>query len=214
MMNKITNIEVQKKNKNRVNVYIDEEFAFGCDAEIIYKYGIKKNNEVNAKQLMEIMEEENFIKCKTSALRIIERTYKTEKEITDKLREKGYDEKSINRTIDFMVEYNLLNDKKYTDMYVKDKIKVQGINKIKYTLLRKGVCDEVIRDKITNISKDDEKEGALKLAQKKYNQIINREQDKYKVSQKLYRFLASKGYDYDCINDVIKKVINIDNFME
>lgn len=214
MMNKITNIEVQKKNKNRVNVYIDEEFAFGCDAEIIYKYGIKKNNEVNAKQLMEIMEEENFIKCKTSALRIIERTYKTEKEITDKLREKGYDEKSINKTIDFMVEYNLLNDKKYTDMYVKDKIKVQGINKIKYTLLRKGVCDEVIRDKIINISKDDEKEGALKLAQKKYNQIINREQDKYKVSQKLYRFLASKGYDYDCINDVIKKVINIDNFME
>lgn len=42
MMNKITNVEVQKKNKNRVNVYIDEEFAFGCDAEIVYKYGIKK----------------------------------------------------------------------------------------------------------------------------------------------------------------------------
>lgn len=213
-MNKITNVEVQKKNKNRVNVYIDEEFAFSCDAEIVYKYGIKKNNEVNAKQLMEIMEEENFVKCKNSALRIIERTYKTEKEITDKLREKGYDEKSINRTIDFMEEYNLLNDKKYTDMYIKDKIKVQGINKIKYNLLRKGVCEEVIRDKITNISKDDEKEGALKLAQKKYNQIINREQDKYKVSQKLYRFLVSKGYDYDCINEVIKKVINIDSFME
>jgi regulatory protein len=213
-MNKITNVEVQKKNKNRVNVYIDEEFAFSCDVEIVYKYGIKKNNEVNAKQLMEIMEEENFVKCKNSALRIIERTYKTEKEITDKLREKGYDEKSINRTIDFMEEYNLLNDKKYADMYIKDKIKVQGINKIKYNLLRKGVCEEVIRDKITNISKDDEKEGALKLAQKKYNQIINREQDKYKVSQKLYRFLVSKGYDYDCINEVIKKVINIDSFME
>lgn len=213
-MNKITNVEVQKKNKNRVNVYIDEEFAFSCDAEIVYKYGIKKNNEVNAKQLIEIMEEENFVKCKNSALRIIERTYKTEKEITDKLREKGYDEKSINRTIDFMEEYNLLNDKKYADMYIKDKIKVQGINKIKYNLLRKGVCEEVITDKITNISKDDEKEGALKLAQKKYNQIINREQDKYKVSQKLYRFLVSKGYDYDCINEVIKKVINMDSFME
>lgn len=213
-MNKITNVEVQKKNKNRVNVYIDEEFAFGCDAEIVYKYGIKKNNQVDAKQLMEIMEEENFIKCKTAALRIIERTYKTEKEIIDKLREKGYDEKSINRTIDFMEEYNLINDRKYTEMYLKDKIKVQGINKIKYTLLRKGVCEEVIKDKITSISRDDEKEVALKLAQKKYSQITNREQDKYKISQKLYRFLASKGYDYDCINDVIKKVINIDSFME
>ena len=30
-MNKITDIEVQKRNKDRVNIYIDGEFTFDCD---------------------------------------------------------------------------------------------------------------------------------------------------------------------------------------
>ncbi len=41
-MNKITNIEVQKRNEERVNIYIDNEFAFACYKELVYKEGLKK----------------------------------------------------------------------------------------------------------------------------------------------------------------------------
>lgn len=213
-MNKITNVEVQKKNKDRVNVFVDEEFSFACDGEIVYKYNIKKGNIVNVDELKEIMEEDNFIKCKSSVLRTIEKTYKTEKEIIDKLKDKGFEEKTIKRTLEFLKEYNFLNDKKYTEMFVKDKIKAQGRNKIKFTLMKKGVCEQLIKDKINNIDKDEEFNGALTLAQKKYNLLVKREEDKFKISQKLYRFLAGKGYGYDCINKVIKQVLNSEDFME
>lgn len=213
-MNKITNVEVQKRNKDRFNVFVDEEFSFACDGEIVYKYDIKKGNIVNVDELKEIMEEDNFIKCKSSALRTIEKTYKTEKEIIDKLKDKGFEEKTIKRTLEFLKEYNFLNDKKYTEMFVKDKIKAQGRNKIKFTLMKKGVCEELIKDKINNIDKDEEFNGALTLAQKKYNLIVKREEDKFKIAQKLYRFLAGKGYGYDCINKVIKQVLNSEDFME
>ena len=33
MSNIITKIEVQKRNKDRVNVYINEEFNFACSSE-------------------------------------------------------------------------------------------------------------------------------------------------------------------------------------
>ena len=36
-MNIITKIEVGKRNKERVNIYIDEEYAFSISAELIYK---------------------------------------------------------------------------------------------------------------------------------------------------------------------------------
>ena len=36
-MGSITEISVQKKNKNRCNIYIDNIFAFGVSNELIYK---------------------------------------------------------------------------------------------------------------------------------------------------------------------------------
>lgn len=31
----ITKIEIQKKNKERVNIYLDEEYAFSISAELV-----------------------------------------------------------------------------------------------------------------------------------------------------------------------------------
>lgn len=213
-MNKITNIETQKKNPKRVNVYVDEEFSFACDAEIVYRQGLKKGNTIDLISIKEIVNEDEFIKCKNSALRIVEKAYKTEKEIKDKLIEKGFPESVIKRTFEFLKEYNLLNDKRYADMYVKDKIKNQGRNKIKYSLMRKGVSEELIEEKISSIDVEDEKEIAFAMAKKKYDVLCKREQDKYKLSQKLFRFLIGKGYSFECSNAVVKKIINNNEFME
>ena len=213
-MSKITKIEFQKRNKDRVNVFVDEEFSFACDGELIYKFNLSKSKEVDIESLIEIINEDNFKKCKTTALRIVERSYKTQKEIKDKLILKGYDNKSIEKTIMFLKEYNFLNDDSYVDMYVKDRIRNQGKNKIKYNLLRKGVSEEVIEDKINNIDSSLEEKTAYNLCLKKYNQLIKRENDNYKLYQKLYRFLASKGYDFTCVSEIVKKVMNINDFME
>ena len=138
-MNKITNIEVQKRNEERVNIYIDNEFAFACYKELVYKEGLKKDMEVEIDSLKKIIAEEEFLKCKNSALRIVEKAYKTEKEMVDKLLQKGYEGIIIEKTIAFLKEYNFLNDEKYTLMYAKDKSKIQGKNKIKYSLMKKKV---------------------------------------------------------------------------
>lgn len=212
-MGKITSIEVQKRNVNRVNVYIDEVFTFACDAELIYKQGIQKDTVIDVESIKEIVKEDEFIKCKNSALRTVEKTYKTEKELKDKLMEKGFEEDTIKKSLDFLKEYNLLNDEKYTEMYIKDRLRSQGRNKIKYSLIRKGVSEEIILDKMANIDDDDENEIAFKLAEKKFNILKKKESDKYKLSQKLFRFLLSKGYDYDCCNSVVRRLTN-NEYME
>lgn len=53
------------------------------------------------------------------------KTYKTEKELRDKLTEKGFEEDTIKRAIEFLKEYNLLNDEKYAEMYIKDRLRSQ-----------------------------------------------------------------------------------------
>lgn len=205
-MSKITNIEVQKRNEERVNIYIDEEFAFACYKEVIYKEGLKKDMLVEVEKLEKIISEEEFLRCKNSALRVVEKTYKTEKEMKDKLLQKGYEGIIIEKTIDFLKEYNFLNDEKYSLMYAKDRSKTQGKNKIKYSLMQKGVDKDTIESTLELVNGDVEIEAAYNLAAKKYRILSSRESDKYKLNQKITRFLLGKGYDYGLIKDVMKRL--------
>lgn len=207
-MNIITKIEVQKRNKERVNIYIDNEYAFSLSAELVYKRTLKVNEKIDVEEVNKIAKEDNYLKCKDTALKIVEKSYKSEKELKDKLLLKGYDNLSIDKAVGFLKEYNFLSDSNYARMYVKDKAKVQGKKKIKYDLMKKGINDSIIEKEILNINKEDEEDIAYSLALKKYNILVKRENDKYKLSQKIYRFLLSKGYDYDIVSKVIKLVIN------
>ena len=185
-MNIITKIECGNRNKNRVNIYIDEEYAFSVDMEIVYKEGL----------------------CKNAAIKIIERSYKSEKEIKDKLLKKEFDNNTVNRTLSFLKEYNLIDDEKLVSMYVKDRLRNQGEKKIKYSLMQKGVNEELIYRELNKINNDDLEDIAYNLALKKYEVLSKRENDKYKLYQKLTRYLMGRGYGYDLVSRVVKRIVN------
>lgn len=209
-MGKITDIVEQKKNKNRFNIYIDEVFAFGISGELIYKEHLKKGLVVDEEKLRKIAYEENKLKCRESALRIIERSYKTENEIKNKLLEKGYGIEEVNESVNFLKEYKFIDDRNYVKLFIKDRLRNQGKQKIKYSLKLKGISDEIIDEEISNLDREKEMEVALELASKKYTTIIKRESDKYKVREKLTRYLMGRGYDYQVAKDAVMSVLNVD----
>lgn len=210
-MGSITEISVQKKNKNRCNIYIDNVFAFGVSNELIYKENLKVGMIVDEEKLKKIAYEENLINCKETALKIIERSYKTKKEMIKRLLEKGYALEEVNETLKFLEEYNFINDESYTKAFINDRKKTQGKQKIKYALKNKGVSDEIIKEELSKLDMEKEKENANILALKKYNILIKRESDKYKLKEKIIRFLISRGYNYevakDAVNEILKSVM-------
>lgn len=206
----ITKIEVQKRNKNRVNVFLNEEFAFSCSAELIYYHNLKKNQKINTDLFEEIIREDNYLKAKNSALRVIEKSYKTEREMFEKLVGLGYDEKTSARVMKFLKEYSFVDDNKYADMFIKGKSLLWGKSKIKYMLLKKGVSEEIVENGLNEIAHDMEVTSATKLAQKRYNIIIKSESNIYKIYKKLGDYLASRGYEYIIINNVLNKLIKVD----
>lgn len=206
----ITKIEEQKRNKDRVNIYIDDEFAFAISLELVYKYKLKVNTDIDSTLLKEIALKDSLIKCKNHAIKIIERTFKTEKELSKKLKERGYEDSVIKETIDFLKEYNYINDSNYAKAYVKDKSKTSGNKKILYSLKQKGVSDDVINSALDCIDENEQLDSALLIAEKKYNNLRKRETDEYKLSQKMYRFLLSRGYSYDIAKTVLNKISKTD----
>ncbi|MEW9095015.1 MAG: recombination regulator RecX [Clostridiaceae bacterium] len=206
----VTKIEVGKRNKNRVNVYLDDEFSFACSAEIIYRFNIKAGENINLQNLEEIVEEDNYIKCKSDSLRFLGKTYKTQKQIYDKLLGKGYDTKTIDRVINFLKEYNFIDDDKYAQMYIKEKIVKEGVNKIKFSLISKGIKEEIINEKINEVDSECQEEAILKLAEKKYNQLMKTENDKRIIYKKIGDYLFRKGYSWDIIKVALNQTLKMD----
>lgn len=211
MMSKITKIEVCKRNKERVNIYIDEDFAFAIDAELVYKYNIKVDKEIDVAKLSVIAKEEEFSKCKNLALKIIGRSYKTQSEIKKKLLEKEYSEEVVLKVIDFLKEYNFIDDYTFVKMYIKDRIVNQGKNKIKYSLVTKGVDKTLIENAFLELdTTEDEEEKAFILGKKKYESLSKRESDKIKLKNKVIRYLIGRGYDYAISKEVYSKITSDD----
>ncbi|WP_040212038.1 recombination regulator RecX [Clostridium polynesiense] len=209
MDNKITKIEVQKRNKNRVNVYIDGEYKFSCHTEIVFKHNLSEGREVDIKYLEDIVKEDNFLKAKSAAFKIIEKSYKTEKEIEDKLILKGFDKETVEKIKALLKEYDFMNDEKYVKAFIKDNLKKQGKRKMLYSLSNKGVEEGIIKKELDKIQKKDLEKYAEEIAYKKYSQLKKRESDKWKLANKLTSFMLSKGYEYEMVKDIVKKIMNI-----
>lgn len=203
MDNIITKIEVGKRNKNRVNIFINEDFAFSCSADLVYYHKLTKGKKIDLELLNAIVREDSYLKGKNEALKILEKAYKSEKEIVEKLQNKGYEVDIIGKILDFLKSYDFINDEKYAEMFIKEKIKDKSKNQIKYLLLRKGINKELIQDKLENIDSSLEREVAYKLAEKKYHRIIKMEKNSYKINKKIGEYLAGKGYNFDIINSVL-----------
>lgn len=213
MQGVITKIEVQKNKKDRVNVYIDEEYSFSCSMELVYSHELKKNKIVDVDEIKDVVSDDNYIYCKETALKIIERTLKTEKEVEIKLRQKGFEENLIDKAISFLKKYDFVNDNKYIKCYVKEKIKKDGKNKIKYNLMKKGIREDLIEKELNevNIDKQQYYNTLMELARKKYEILSKKEADKLKVKKKICDYLLRKGYLWEEIKPVLNDLLKINH---
>ncbi len=141
---------------------------------------------------------------------------RSEKEIRDYLQKKISDPKNkiqlnpslIDLIIDKLKEQKFLDDREFVRAWIenRNKIKPKSLKLLKLELVRKGVDKQLIEDVLQNpdfeIITDLEK--ALMLGKKRMARYKN--EDPKKALEKLTRFLASKGFDWDTIKKVIDRI--------
>lgn len=201
---KITKIEPQR-NSERVNIYINGEFAFGLMREIQYKYGLREDTEVDKQFIDEILLEEEWLKSKDKALRFLSYRQRSHKEIEDKLKKEGFSQQIINRTIEFLKSYNLIDDLTFAKNFMTDKSNINkyGPERIKYELYMKGIPEDIINKVMDEY--DDEYSVALELAKKKIKSY--KDDDRNAIYRKLGGFLQRKGFSYECISKILRELV-------
>lgn len=202
---KITSIEPQK-SKNRVNVYVDNVFSIGIDEELRFKYKLEVGMEVDDAFIENILRAEEKNKALNYTLNLLSYRQRSEKEIYNSLKRKGFEESYIENAMDYCRENGYLNDKTFAESFIKDKINLNklGPQRIKYELMLKGVSKDIIEESLI-VDSDDQYDAAMELALKKLNSYKN--DDKNSIYRKLTGFLGRKGYSYDIISKVLKEIL-------
>ncbi|MBZ4663491.1 MAG: regulatory protein RecX [Caloramator sp.] len=198
----ITGIEKQKKNSERYNIYIDGTYSFSAELEDIIKYDIKIDRTISENELSILIQKCEINKGYRYALNLLNVKDYSKKEFIDKLKQKGYSEKSIEIIINKLEDYGLIDDFKYANKYVRKKINMNKLGKLRIIneLKLKGVNNNIV-EKI-NFDEDKMLNNAYNLAIKKLKGNKNENEALTKVA----RFLYYKGYTNEEIKKVLKKI--------
>lgn len=149
----ITKIEAQKKNTDRVNIYINDEFFMSVFTELVYTFNLKKGMEINKENLKTLLDDDMYIKAKNKALNILSKADQSEKKIKEKLSSE-FEEHTIEKVLDFLRNNKFIDDKLLAQKIVNTNINLNkcGKNKIKQNLYNKGIDSEDISHAISNIN--------------------------------------------------------------
>lgn len=197
----ITSIK-QQKNKNRVNIYLDNKFSFGIDLYNFVLLRLKVGQELTDKEISEIIKKSEIQKTLDKLLRFAMIRPRSEKEVFDYFKRKKIHESLHKKFIDKLKYLELLDDFKFAKWWVEErqsfrpKPKIILNNELRAKGIKKEIIDQVLGEEVV-----DEEKIARKLIEKKsfkWQGMPDRE-----AYQKKAKFLANKGFSWDVIEKVL-----------
>ena len=235
---KVTDITPQQKNSDRVNVYLDGQFAFGLHVEVLLQYRLKKNQELSENQIIELKSADAFRQAYDKALNFLSVRPRSSREIMQYLRQKliykhpdysqltqadtrqqfiTEQQSNIEQVLNRLGQAGYINDVEFAQWWISNRqqFRPRGKRLLLLELKAKGVSDTDIQTALTT----PREEGHFSSERTEYNetdaarQLATKQLKKYlalppfEQKQRLSRYLASKGFDWDTINQVCQQLI-------
>lgn len=200
-MKKITAISVQRKNSNRVNIYLDGEFALGV-ARITAAW-LKIGDELSDERIAKLQAEDAREWAYQQAMLFLSYRARSEKEIRQNLTKHEMPEEVIEETIERLRKAGLANDNEFAQAWVENRntFRPRSRRALAMELRQKGLDDETVHSAISGV---DENALAYEAAQKRLGRLNGLEWNEFR--KKLSEFLARRGFPYSVIAPIVKNL--------
>lgn len=116
------------------------------------------------------------------------------------------DESDISFIVNHLMAHNFLNEKRYIQAYVQGKINIKkwGKTKIRSVLKEQYIDSSLIENQLTQIDEFQYLQNLQLLLEKKWHSI--KSEDIWIKKQKCLHYALQKGYEYDKISFILKKI--------
>lgn len=191
---------------SRVKVYIDEQPAFILYKGELRKYGLQEGEPIAERVYEEIVCEVLPKRAKQRCMNLIKSRDYTREQLNLKLKQGGYPERVIEGALEYAASGRYIDDLRYAESFIVCSHEHKSRRRIENDLLQKGVSAETIAEAWLQWESEgnaqDEEEQIKALLAKKH---FNLETADWKEVQKMYAFLARKGFDGDKIRRLLLK---------
>jgi regulatory protein len=198
---KITALSVQKRNPNRVNVYLDGEFAFGLTR--IVAAWLQVGQELTEEEIAVLKSRETYEAAYLQALKLLNYRQRSAKEVRRNLAEHGYGEEVIQESISRLERSGLIDDRRFAQNWVENRseFRPRGRRALKMELYQRGLEEEEINQALESL---DEEELAYQAALRQVRKMKGLEWPDFR--QKMSAFLARRGFQYGYISTAVRRV--------
>lgn len=201
-MKKITAIEPQK-NRNRVNLHLDGEFAFGL-ARITAAW-LKVGDVLTEERINELKNKDESERALQQALLFLSYRARSEKEIKQNLLKHEYSESVIEQTLERLRENRLANDSEFAKTWVENRstFRPRSRRVLSMELRQKGLDEETVKTAVADV---DENALAFESARKRAPRFKSLEWGEFR--KKLSEYLARRGFPYSVSISVVTQIWN------
>jgi regulatory protein len=201
MAHKVTALTPQKRNRQRVNVYLDGEFAFGLQR--IVAAWLQVGQEISAEKIAQLQADDALEVAYQQAIRLLSYRPRTQHEIRQNLSQHGFAEESIDAVVNRLLKSGLVDDLRFAQSWVENRSEMRPRSQraLAYELKRRGVDRQIIEQSLASI---DEEALAYQAALKKTDKFVNLDWNDFR--QKLYRYLSQRGFNFEVISQVTARL--------
>jgi regulatory protein len=202
MGRQITALKAQKRNKGRVGVYLDGEYAFGLSR--IVAAWLHVGQELGDDKISDLESEDALEVAYQSAIRLIGFRMRTSKEIQEFLKRKDIAEPVILKVLERLRQSNLVDDLTFSRSWVENRtdFRPRGRRMLAMELRHKGIPEQTIQEALEETGSE---EDLAYRAAEKYARKLNG-LDKAAFRLKLGGFLARRGFTYETARQVIESI--------
>ncbi len=203
----ITAIKSQERDQERVNIFVDGEFAFAVAAELAVLEDLRIGAEITPERIAELQIKDEQSKAVNSALVLLTTRPRSVKEIRTRLKQKGFSEPAIDAALTRVEGWNYVDDAAFARFWVENREanRPRGRRLLEQELRDKGVDREIVRAAIDDAGLD-ERAAATELARTKMRSYARLEPEV--IRRRLSGFLARKGYGFDVVKHVLSEVMS------
>ncbi|WP_299028047.1 RecX family transcriptional regulator [uncultured Thermanaerothrix sp.] len=201
MEHKITALRVQKRNPNRVNVYLDGTFAFGLSR--IVAAWLRVGQMLSDEKIAALQAEETREAAYQSALRFLSHRPRSEAELRSKLESKGFEPSAVEATLQRLIEEGWVRDDRFARAWVESRSASRPRSRrlITLELRRKGISEENIQQAVANLEDNElAYQAGLRYARRLEGL------DYTTFYRRMVGFLQRRGFAYGTVVATVRRV--------
>ena len=201
MIQTITAITAQKRNKDRVNLFLDGEFAFGLT--LFAAANLRIGQQLSEADIEQLRLENDYEEAKNRAFNFTTYRPRSEREVRQNLAKKDYSEGTIERVVATLKRLEMLDDWAFASYWIeqRDRFKPRSNMALRQELAQKGIARNIVDELL---APHDDYQAAVAAAAKRTGRWSHLPQEEF--AAKMTRYLQGRGFGYGICREVVDEI--------